>query len=309
MAALTLDYGKWELDGMTEIHDVVTCGPVAPSLSAVLAMDDLLEGEAQSARSRQLLAVGKHPMAAFYVVEEQHSSFTTAVSRASTVATKLTSAVFSLARTWWASAPKEEASKTEAEPPKSPETPILLALESYLSDPKRKIGSISLDPTGHLAALSDSLGRVILLDVAHKQMLRMWKGYRDAQCVWLWVEPTPSLSSQTPSALPRPASNSIASMAAISSRSQEGMKNESAFPLFLVIYAPRRGILEAWHMRHGSRVGILEVGVDGRLLSTTHPLGTPKPTKTSRNAQLQAFSTQCFFLATDGHLLEINVLL
>jgi len=108
MAALTLDYGKWELDGMTEIHDVVTCGPVAPSLSAVLAMDDLLEGEAQSARSRQLLAVGKHPMAAFYVVEEQHSSFTTAVSRASTVATKLTSAVFSLARTWWASAPKEE---------------------------------------------------------------------------------------------------------------------------------------------------------------------------------------------------------
>jgi hypothetical protein len=40
----------------------------------------------------------------------------------------------------------------------------------------------------------------------------------------------------------------------------------AALPLYLVIYAPRRGILEVWHMRHGSRVGILDVGVDGYAL-------------------------------------------
>lgn len=43
----------------------------------------------------------------------------------------------------------------------------------------------------------------------------------------------------------------------------------AALPLYLVIYAPRRGILEVWHMRHGSRVGILDVGVDGYAPTTT----------------------------------------
>lgn len=109
MAASTLDYGKWVLAGTEQISDVVTCGLVAPSLSASLSVDELLDGDDAHqipGRSRQLLAVGKHPMAAYYVVEDQYSSFTTAVSLASTVATKLTSAVFSLARTWWGT-PKE----------------------------------------------------------------------------------------------------------------------------------------------------------------------------------------------------------
>lgn len=118
VAASTLDYGKWELVGTEEIHDVATCGLVAPSLSTALSSADSLAGDDESplhhqsaaaGRSRQLLVVGKHPMVAFYLVEEQFLSFTTAVSLASTVATKLTSAVFSLARNWWGGgAPKEE---------------------------------------------------------------------------------------------------------------------------------------------------------------------------------------------------------
>jgi len=38
------------------------------------------------------------------------------------------------------------------------------------------VGGIALDPMGRYAALTDNLGRVILLDVPHRQMLRMWKG-------------------------------------------------------------------------------------------------------------------------------------
>jgi hypothetical protein len=112
VASSTLDYGKWELVGTEEIHDVATCGMVAPSLSLALSSPDSLDDDETqqptSGRSRQLLVVGKHPMVAFYLVEEQFLSFTTAVSLASTVATKLTSAVFSLARNWWGGAPKEE---------------------------------------------------------------------------------------------------------------------------------------------------------------------------------------------------------
>jgi hypothetical protein len=40
----------------------------------------------------------------------------------------------------------------------------------------RHVGGIALDPMGRYAALTDNLGRVILLDVPHRQMLRMWKG-------------------------------------------------------------------------------------------------------------------------------------
>jgi hypothetical protein len=175
VAASTLDYGKWELVGTEEIHDVATCGLVAPSLSTALSSADSLAGDDESplhhqsaaGRSRQLLVVGKHPMVAFYLVEEQFLSFTTAVSLASTVATKLTSAVFSLARNWWGGgAPKEECvlsvspfwmpalrasscyvrliiaplmmhSNREVEPPKQTETPVTLSFNSYLSDSKR----------------------------------------------------------------------------------------------------------------------------------------------------------------------------
>lgn len=294
VAASTLDYGKWELVGTEEIHDVATCGLVAPSLSTALSSADSLAGDdgsplhhhhqsAAAGRSRQLLVVGKHPMVAFYLVEEQFLSFTTAVSLASTVATKLTSAVFSLARNWWGGgAPKEE----EVEPPKQTETPVTLSFNSYLSDSKRQVGGIALDPMGRYAALTDNLGRVILLDVPHRQMLRMWKGYRDAQCAWLWAEPPPaSLRNSSPrSASPRSVAQGATSLNSSSpvSRTHAGLspnttgpkQGEGTLPLYLVIYAPRRGILEVWHMRHGSRVGILDVGVDGRLLAPTCPLGT-----------------------------------
>lgn len=56
----------------------------------------------------------------------------------------------------------------------------------------RLIGGITLDPMGRFAALTDSLGRVILLDVPHRQMLRMWKGMSIYFCV-LHVCPTHTL--------------------------------------------------------------------------------------------------------------------
>ena len=90
-------------------------------------------------------------------------------------------------------------SNREVEPPKQTETPVTLSFNSYLSDSKRcviidsrvscslhvdsltavesrQVGGIALDPMGRYAALTDNLGRVILLDVPHRQMLRMWKG-------------------------------------------------------------------------------------------------------------------------------------
>jgi hypothetical protein len=34
-------------------------------------------------------------------------------------------------------------------------------------------------------AAADNLGRVLLLDSSHMGVVRMWKGYRDAQVAWV----------------------------------------------------------------------------------------------------------------------------
>ena len=38
-----------------------------------------------------------------------------------------------------------------------------------------------LSPCGNVAAVTDTLGRVILVDVNRGVMQRVWKGYRNAQ--------------------------------------------------------------------------------------------------------------------------------
>ncbi|GAX73976.1 hypothetical protein CEUSTIGMA_g1426.t1 [Chlamydomonas eustigma] len=55
-------------------------------------------------------------------------------------------------------------------------------------DEGRATISQSLSPGGRLLASVDSLGRVMLLEGRSLHVIRMWKGYRDAQCGWLQVD-------------------------------------------------------------------------------------------------------------------------
>jgi len=104
--------------------------------------------------------------------------------------------------------------------------PIPLVAGQELHDAPRQIESCSVDPDGLLAALSDSLGRVLLLDLETKQVIRMWKGYRDAVCSWIHG---PGQSS----------SPLVLSAKQI---------------LYLVIYSRQRRVLDVWRVRHGPRV-------------------------------------------------------
>lgn len=129
-----------------------------------------------------------------------------------------------------------------------------------------------LSPCSSLAAVTDDFGRVTLLHLSRGVCLRMWKGearptsfilltdhplnwstppatppfcfpplpgYRDAQLGWLQVpEERGHIHNTSPSHSPPPRRHA----------------------LFLVIYAPRRGILEVWAMQQGPRVGAFTVG-------------------------------------------------
>lgn len=64
-----------------------------------------------------------------------------------------------------------------------------------------------------------------MLQAASRQITRMWKGYRDARCAW--IEASSSIESEV--------------------KLSKGKTQATA--LFLVIFAPRRGLLEVWSMQ------------------------------------------------------------
>ncbi|KAG7337367.1 Rab3 GTPase-activating protein regulatory subunit [Nitzschia inconspicua] len=110
--------------------------------------------------------------------------------------------------------------------------PIDLFAGVEIHDPPRQITQCLVDPYGDIAALSDSLGRVSLVDLTTKQIIRMWKGYRDTSCNWLQIPCNPSR---------RP-------------------------DLYLVIHSRQRRVVEVWQMTHGPRVRLMQVGRDAQVM-------------------------------------------
>ncbi|KAF4522485.1 hypothetical protein B566_EDAN002570 [Ephemera danica] len=139
-------------------------------------------------------------------------------------------------------------------------------------------------PNRLLSVVCDSLGRVILLDTHFGTVLRMWKGYRDAQCAWIEVKEP--LSRTSP--------------AAASART----KHRPRVALFLVVYAPKKGIIEVWAMQQGPKVASFSVSKGGRLLYTNygHVGVNNVPVKGSSRSQLP-----CIYVDTNGALREIVV--
>uniref|UniRef100_A0A3Q4NBM5 RAB3 GTPase activating protein subunit 2 (non-catalytic) n=1 Tax=Neolamprologus brichardi TaxID=32507 RepID=A0A3Q4NBM5_NEOBR len=190
----------------------------------------------------QYVTVGSGPYTGFYyAIEGSSQPLLSHVAMA--VASKLTSALFSAASGWlgWNKNKNEEEAPQKQKPKVEPATP--LSIRFGLPDSRRHGESICLSPCNTLAGVTDDFGRVTLLDLARGIAIRMWKGYRDAQLGWLQVPEERSERDFSPSAsLPR------------------------RHALFLVIYAPRRGILEVWAMQQGPRVGAFTVGKHCRLL-------------------------------------------
>lgn len=61
----------------------------------------------------------------------------------------------------------------------------------------------------------------------------MWKGYRDAECGWIMCH-------------------------------EEKKSNDKRIALFLVVYAPKKGIIEVWAMQQGPRVAAFPASKYGR---------------------------------------------
>ncbi|KAM9316856.1 rab3 GTPase-activating protein non-catalytic subunit [Gastrophryne carolinensis] len=248
-----LAYKKWGLQDVDSIVDHASVGVMALSPFDQMKTASVLGGFNASIKSSpptmsQYITVGSNPFTGFFfALEGSTQPLLSHVALA--VASKLTSALFSAASGWLGWKHKHEEEPQQKQKPKvEPATP--LAVRFGLPDSRRRGESISLSPCNTIAAVTDDFGRVILLDVERGVAIRMWKGYRDAQVGWMQiVEDLHERESERSHFSPF-----------------GNVQGPSRVAQFLVIYAPRRGILEVWSTQQGPRVGAFNVGKHCRLL-------------------------------------------
>ncbi|KAI6219508.1 Rab3 GTPase-activating protein non-catalytic subunit [Aphelenchoides fujianensis] len=152
-------------------------------------------------------------------------------------------------------------------------------VHSKLTDSERRYERAAVALNGWpLMAICDDVARVLLVDLQTETVVRVWKGYRSARCAF--VESTESTSS--------------------------GAQRKRA--LFLVIFAPKRGLLEVWAMQNGPRVAAFNVDRRGRLLSVPTPADGTLLNGAAANAPaLPSTGQTAVFLASDGTLFTLNI--
>ncbi|XP_038616705.1 rab3 GTPase-activating protein non-catalytic subunit isoform X2 [Tachyglossus aculeatus] len=248
-----LAYKKWGLQDVDTIIDHASIGIMTLSPFDQMKTASNIGGFNATIKNSppamsQYITVGSNPFTGFfYALEGSTQPLLSHVALA--VASKLTSALFNAASGWLGWKSKHEEEVVQKQKPKvEPATP--LAVRFGLPDSRRHGESICLSPCNTLAAVTDDFGRVILLDVTRGLAIRMWKGYRDAQIGWVQVvEDLHERESEKTDLSPF-----------------GNTQGPSRVAQFLVIYAPRRGILEVWSTQQGPRVGAFNVGKHCRLL-------------------------------------------
>jgi len=240
-----LPFLMWNVNGTggaSVIADGALAGIMAPPLL-----------EHQGKRHYCAITVGPDcTLAAFRVSGDKKSSLVGAIMDKVMPAT--VSRLSSLTKRFWQ---RDETSESNRPTEVSPQAFSRASVITSLKDNMRKGERLAVSPCGSLAAVADSLGRVLLVDVRAVVVVRLWKGYRDAHCLFLDA-PVDGRASYADTNKPHP----------LSQRWQE-------FSLCLAIHAPRRGVVEVWQMRHGSRVAVIRDGESCRLLQPSCKLRAP----------------------------------
>nr|XP_036870368.1 rab3 GTPase-activating protein non-catalytic subunit isoform X3 [Manis javanica] len=287
-----LAYKKWGLQDIDTIIDHASIGIMTLSPFDQMKTASNIGGFSAAIKNSppamsQYITVGSSPFTGFfYALEGSAQPLLSHVALA--VASKLTSALFNAASGWlgWKSKHEEDAAPKQ-KPKVEPATP--LAVRFGLPDSRRHGESICLSPCNTLAAVTDDFGRVILLDVTRGIAVRMWKGYRGAQIGWIQI--VEDLHERVPEKVDFPPFGNT--------------QGPSRVAQFIVIYAPRRGILEVWSTQQGPRVGAFNVGKHCRLLYPGYKI-MGLNNVTSQSWQPQTYQI-CLVDPVSGSVKTVNV--
>ncbi|KAL7249687.1 hypothetical protein ACSBR1_011802 [Camellia fascicularis] len=232
-----LPYQLWNVNKYGSCADAAITGIMPPPLMELQS----------SQRYYCAVTIGDDAViSAFRLSEDRSRSLVGAILSKVVPATFSTIASFS--KMIWRSDPKST-TKSEAKPqPFARASPL-----TCLKDHPRKGEKLTLSPSGTLAAITDSLGRILLLDTQALVVVRLWKGYREASC--LFMEMLVNRDS-----------------AASSSAYYEHVKSD--YCLCLAIHAPRKGIIEVWQMRTGPRLRTIPCAGGSKILQPTYRFGS-----------------------------------
>ncbi|KAF9098897.1 Rab3 GTPase-activating protein non-catalytic subunit [Mortierella sp. GBA35] len=335
----TFAYKKWSLQNQDLMVDVVSCGPARhkPTLSNGFSSSSSSSMYTSQATER-FLSVGSKPMMAFYASSSSSRPLFSATSLATQMAARVTSAVFGFAKSIWGSSPRPGSPAFGGVSGRSspdskrlsgqgvqdgtagpygtiypsamaPATEVPAVL--WLSDSQRCIRHVSLAPapprgtcyhtSSKLAAMTDSLGRVLLVDLEECEIIRMFKGLRGARCGWLQEE-------------------RIVKTGRGAGDSADAGTTKRHLVLYLVIYAPKRGTVEIYPARQGKRAGLLQVGLGWKVCTTfTSPIGKPAVLDRIKGAPAGASLTaasvqqtvphdlaQCFLIGPTGEVKRVG---
>lgn len=153
--------------------------------------------------------------------------------------------------------------------------PEPMACRFGLCDIRRNAFSVVLSPDHRYAAISDSVGRVLVVDVNRGVTIRMFKGYREAQCAFIQV---PNEKK---------------------SRQRGNTKNA----LFLVVYSGKKGTLEVFSMQKGKKIVTFTAAKYSRLIYIDY--GVMGFTTTTKSRYVCPYT--CTLMDNDGKIKEIIV--
>ncbi|GAA5811393.1 hypothetical protein MFLAVUS_004828 [Mucor flavus] len=301
-------YKKWDLQHQEEVRDVISLGPstvynVTPFMdnSNTISTNSMSPEKTTTAR---YIGVGLQPMFSYYATSESTRPLMSPASMASYVVSRVTTPVFSFAKSWWGTSNLSAGGRRSNSPtpyvpdmhrpPSHIEPATLIPSILSVQDSNRKINQISVSPPvtnaqRHLlAATSDALGRVILWDLVESEMIRMWKGVRDAVCGWVEVFEHELYETE--------------------------IESRPKVLLFLVIYSCKRGFLKVFQMRHGKQVGAYHVGSGWQLVPCARePLGSsmvsPERRRCSSEKSEYDGLSNCLLVGPDGEVRKIKIIL
>ncbi|KAJ2448227.1 hypothetical protein GGF42_005177 [Coemansia sp. RSA 2424] len=221
------------------------------------------------------------------MTNEHAATSVSAVDIAGRVAARVTGAVLSMARSYfWRSAGAPGGASGLADTGSGAaaggEGGTIVPCALAVRDSPRKVLDISLAPAVYgLAALTDSLGRILLLDLESCEAVHMLKGQRGSQCAWLEA-------------------------------GSEGLAGRRR--MLVVVYTSRRGTVEVFELGSLERpLASVGIGPGWRLVQCPEqPLGGSLPVgpvgRAGRRAKLPA-PAKCMLLSAKGDMAHIDIII
>lgn len=214
-----------------------------------------------------ILGTGVKPYVGFhYALEGGNTPLLQDVAKA--VANKIKSAL-----PGWLGGGVPENQTTSGEPQIRSEP---LSMRNGLYDSQRHGTMVAVSQDRRLAAFVDNFGRVAVLDITKGHFIRLFKGCRDAQCAFAQIFEVDEKKNQI------------------------SFIKEIKRAIFLIIYNPKKGLIDIRLMQSGKRVAVFTATKNGQLIYNTCGLVGAEKNYAYKKLNLPEF--QCVLMDPDGKL-------